>query len=71
MNRLKLFCLNNPAEIYTPYSDVNSLINFLERTGRCKIFSIVAVKGARSLFIERIDNVYELQRVLNEFAVKL
>ncbi len=68
MNRLKLFCLNNPAEVFVPYADIPSLMNFLNRTGRIKIFSFLAVKGNRSLFIERCDNPNELVAALNTFA---
>ena len=67
MNRLKLFCLNNPAEIFTTYADLASLMNFLNRTGRLKIFSILAVKGNRSLFIERTDNPNELIKLVTDF----
>lgn len=67
MNRLTLFCMNRPAEIFVTYIDIPALLNFLNRTGRCKIFSILAVKGNRSLFIDRFDNPNELESQLNKF----
>lgn len=71
MNRLKLIVLNNPAEIFTTYVTVADLINFLNRTGRPRIFSVLAIKGNRSLFIDRIENPLELEMELNDFAIQL
>jgi hypothetical protein len=70
MNRLTLFCLNRSAEIFVTYVDVPSLMNFLLRTGRPKIFSILAVKGNKSLFIDRIDNPRVLESQLIQFSTK-
>lgn len=70
MNRLKLFCLNNPSETHTIYVDIPSLMSFLNRTGRPKIFSVLAVKGNKSLFIDRINNPYELEMALHKFATQ-
>jgi hypothetical protein len=70
MNRLKIFCLNNTAEVFTTYVTVPDLVNFISRTGRPKIFSIMAVKGKASLFVDRFDNPYTLESQLNEFNTK-
>lgn len=67
MNRLKIFCLNNPAEVFTTYVSIPDLMNFLNRTGRLKIFSILATKGNRSLWIERSDNPNEIIKKINDF----
>jgi hypothetical protein len=67
MNQLKIFCLNNPAEIFTTYASAPDLVSFLERTRRVNIFSILAVKGPRSLFIEKITNEAELIKSLTTF----
>lgn len=72
MDRLKIFVLNRLSQgdgIYTTYSDVQSVINFLQRTGRPQNFSIVATKGKRSLYIERLDAV-TLAKDLNNFAIQ-
>ncbi len=67
MNRLKIFCLNNPAEIFTTYPSIPDLMNFINRTGRPGIFSVMAVKGARTLFIEKITAPNDLIKRLTDF----
>lgn len=67
MNRLKIFCLNNTAEVFTTYISISDLMNFINRTGRPNIFSIMAVKEARSLFIEKISSPNDLLKQLAGF----
>lgn len=67
MNRLKIFCLNNTAEVFTTYVSIPDLMSFLNRTGRLKIFSILATKGTRCMFIERTDNPNEIIKKINDF----
>jgi len=55
--------------IYTTYIDVQSVMNFLHRTGRPQNFSVVATKGKRSLYIERLDAA-TLAKDLNNFAIQ-
>ena len=55
MDRLKILVLNKSAEIYTSYVDIQSVMGFLNRTGRPNNFMIVAYKGKRSLVIEKLD----------------
>jgi len=72
MDRLKIFVLNHLSQgdgIYTTYMDVQSVMNFLHRTGRPQNFSVVATKGKRSLYIERLDAA-TLAKDLNNFAIQ-
>jgi hypothetical protein len=58
MNRLQVFVLNHLSEgdgIFTTYIDISSVMSFLNRVGRVNRFSILAVKGKRSLYIEKLD----------------
>ena len=69
MNRLQIFVLNHLSEgdgIFTTYIDTTSVISFLNRVGRVNRFSILAVKGKRSLYIEKLDPA-TLPKQLNEF----
>ncbi len=54
-NRLEILILNLPSEIYTTYIDVPSVLNFFARTGHINHFSVVAHKGNKVIFIEKID----------------
>jgi hypothetical protein len=66
MNRLEILVLNRSAEIYTKYVDIPSVMGFLNRTGRPNNFSIVAHKGPKAIFIERLDPA-TLVKILTEF----
>lgn len=58
MNRLQIFVLNHLSEgdgIFTTYIDTTSVISFLTRVGRVNRFSVLAVKGKRSLYIEKLE----------------
>ena len=66
MNRLELLVLNRSAEVYTKYCDVPSVLSFLARTGRPNNFSIVAHKGRKAIYIERLDPA-TLANELNDF----
>jgi hypothetical protein len=54
MNRLEILVLNKSAEVYTRYCSIDDTISFLRRV-RIHNFSIVAHKGRKAIFIERID----------------
>lgn len=72
MERLKIFVMNRLSEgdgIYTTYIDVQSVMGFLHRTGRPQNFSVIATKGKRSLYIERLDAA-TLAKELNNFAIQ-
>ena len=69
MNRLQIFVLNHLSEgdgIFTTYIDTTSVISFLTRVGRVNRFSVLAVKGKRSLYIEKLDPA-TLVKTLTEF----
>jgi hypothetical protein len=65
-NRLEILILNRSAEIYTSYQDILSVMSFLNRTGRVNNFSIVAHKGPRALFIDKLEPA-TLVKTLTEF----
>jgi hypothetical protein len=68
-DRLEIIVLNTSAEVYTKYVSVDDCMNFLRRVGRTNNFSIVAHKGNKSIFIQRLDPT-TLQKELMEFQVK-
>lgn len=65
-NRMEILILNRSAEVYTTYADILSVMSFLNRTGRVNNFSIVAHKGPRSIFIEKLEPA-TLVKTLTEF----
>jgi hypothetical protein len=72
MNRLQILVLNKTSDrdgVYTVYVDVPSAIAFLQRTGHLNRYMIVAHKGLKSLFIEKIDPATILKQ-LNDFQVQ-
>ncbi len=69
MNRLEIFVLNKPAGIFTSYVDIPSVISFLARVNRSNIFSILAHKGKKSIFIEKLDPA-TLLKELNDFNIQ-
>ena len=54
-DRLEILVLNKSAEVYTKYVSVIDTMNFLNRVGRTNNFQIVAHKGKKSIFIEKLD----------------
>jgi len=55
-------------EVFVKYLDVTSVINFLSRSyAASKSYSIVARRGERAIFIEKITNLNELSKKLMEF----
>ncbi len=72
MDRLELYVLNRLSQfdgIYTTYIDIPSVMAFLNRTGHVHRYSILAVKGPRSLFINRLDPA-TLVKQLSDFMVQ-
>lgn len=58
MNRLEILVINRLSKndgVFTSYVDIPSVINFLARTNYATRFSIVARKGNRSIFLEKLD----------------
>lgn len=72
MERLKIFVLNQFGSLdgeYNVFVDVPSVMDFFRRTGtRVHRFHVLATKGKRVLFIDRIDPA-TLERQLNEFQI--
>lgn len=70
-NRLEIVVLNRPSEVYTRYVDIPSTMNFLHRVGNVNNFSIIARKGEKAIFINRINvTEKELSKKLNDFAIQ-
>ena len=72
MERLKIFVLNQFGPLdgeYNVFVDVPAVMGFFRRTGsRPHKFHLLATKGKRVLFIDRIDPG-TLERTLNEFQI--
>ena len=72
MDRLEIYVLNRLSQgdgIYTTYVDIPSVMAFLNRTGHVNRYSILAVKGPRSLFISRLDPA-TLVKQLSDFMIQ-
>lgn len=66
MNRLEIIVLNRPSGIFTTYVDIPSVLSFLARVNRSNIFSILAHKGKKSIYIEKLEPA-TLAKELNDF----
>lgn len=69
-DRLEIFILNRPGEIFLPFHDVESAMRFLYRTGHIKNFSVFAHKGKHLLYVEKLDDVNDLMKRLNALAIQ-
>jgi hypothetical protein len=70
MNRLEILVLDRKNGIISnEYVDIPSMMSFLVRSGRSRSLQIVARKGEKALFIERID-MTTIQKQLTEFQSK-
>lgn len=68
MDRLKIYVLNHLGSgdgIFTTYVDSVSCLAFLRRQRQTNHFSIIAVKGNKTLYIEKLDAT--LIKSLNDF----
>jgi len=72
MNRIQIFVLNQPNEIYTKYVDVQSALAFITRTGRIRNFLIIIQKGNNARVWEpaKATSLIELQREMMDFAAQ-
>jgi len=70
-DRLEIIVLNRPGEVFLPFTDVESAMRFFYRTGHLRNFSVFAHKGKHLLFVDRIDDVHDLMKRLNELAIKI
>lgn len=67
MNRLEILLLDRKnGVICNEYIDVVSVMMFLHRTGHPNRFSVVARKGKKALFIDRVD-IATLTKELTDF----
>lgn len=70
-DRLEIIVLNRPGEIFLPFNNVDSAMRYFFRTGHIQNYSVFAHKGKHLLFFEKIDDVNDLMKQLNELAIKL
>jgi hypothetical protein len=69
-DRLEIIVLNRPGEVFLPFIDIESTMRFFYRTGHLRNYSIFAHKGKHLLFVDKIDDVNDLMKKLNELAVR-
>lgn len=56
MNRLEILLLDRKnGVICNEYVDTTSLLNFLHRSGNIHRYQVVARKGKKAIYIDRID----------------
>ena len=70
-DRLEIFILNRPGEVFLPFADVESAMKFLYRTGHLRNFSVFAHKGKHLLFVDKIDDPNALMKQLNALAITI
>ena len=68
-DRLLIDCVNKPGGVVTEYDSIETLMSFINRTGRIKIFRIWARKNGKTICIET-DVPYELEHKLREFQTQ-
>lgn len=66
--KFEIFLLHRD-EIYVKYSDIQSVIGFFNRTTRANAYSVMARRGEKAIFIEKVTNLNELNKRLTEFMV--
>ncbi len=57
-------------EVYLKYGNVPDVISFFMRTTRANAYSVMARRGEKAIFIEKITDLSELSKKLTEFMVK-
>ena len=70
-DRLEIIVLNRPGEVFLPVTDVESAMRYFYRTGHLNNYSVFAHKGKHLFFTDRIDDVNDLMKRLNELAIKI
>lgn len=69
MMKFEIYLLHR-SETYVKYSDVPSVINFFSRSfSYAKSCSVMARRGERAIFIEKITDIVSLNKRLTEFMV--
>jgi hypothetical protein len=67
--KFEIFLLHRD-EIYLKFVDVPSAVGFLSRLNRGILaYSIIAHRGKKAIFIEKVTNLIELSKELTEFMV--
>jgi len=66
--KFEIFLLHKD-EVFVKYVDIPSVINFFNRTGRAKSYSVMAHRGKKAIFIENITALADLNKELTEFMV--
>jgi hypothetical protein len=67
MNRFEILILDRRNGIIcSEHMDVSSTLSFFHRSGRAHHFQVVARKGDKAIFIEKIDPA-TIAKILNDF----
>ncbi len=70
MNRLEILILDRRNGIICQeYIDVQSVLGFLHRSGHIHRFSVVARRGKKALFFDKID-LATFPKEVNDFATQ-
>ena len=70
MNRLEILLLDRRnGVICNEKIDVQSVLDFLHRTGNVRRFQIVARRGKQAIYIDNID-ILTIGKELNDFALQ-
>ena len=68
MNRLKILVLHKSGT-FNEFIDIQSMLGYLHRCGHLNNFQVVATKGRRAIFFEKID-VVDLIKDIGEFQIQ-
>ena len=69
-NKFEVYLLHRD-EVFVKYGDVQAAVNFLTRIGRSALsYSVMARRGHKAIFIEKMINIIDLNKELTEFMVK-
>ena len=70
-NRLEILVLDRRNGIISSeYIDVQSLLGFLNRSGNIRRFQVVARKGKKAIFFDRLDDLNQLVKDIGDFQVE-
>jgi hypothetical protein len=71
MNRIKVLVLNKKAEVFNPFSDIDSAMAFLLRTGYINNKTVILIRGDKARVFENITDVLTLQKELHQLSTTL
>lgn len=66
--KFEIFLLHKD-EVYVKYADIQSVIGFFNRMSRANAYSVMARRGEKAIFFEKIENLNDLNKRLTEFMV--